>query len=126
MTRFVTYDAEVANRLAQAVGVHRVELRESQSFSRTAAIHDAIHSRPSAILMPASDEQVLLVKVADVLRSEDAESRPKRKRSKRQAEPKEIHEIGTQPTGFLGLQDEPVFDSNDEEEPPRSLWKKED
>lgn len=124
MTRFVTYDPEVAARLAQAVGVHRVELRDAAQSPKkaNAVLLDAVRSpQPSAVLMPSSDEQVLMITMAQ----EEAEPKRIRSVSKRKKFPKpqEIKEVGTQPSGFLGLHDEPVFSQQDEEEPPRSLWK---
>ncbi len=127
MTRFVTYDQEVAARLSKAVGVHRVELRDAKVISRNInpALFDAIRSpRRTAVFMPASDEQVLLVQIADTLRADEAEQSKKRKKDKKQSE-QEIHEIGSRPSGFLGLEDEPIF-SDEEEDPPRSLWKKDE
>ena len=127
MTRFVTYDREVAARLAQAVGVHRVELRDAKPCPSTVnpALYDAVRARSSAMLMPASDEQVLLIRVMDSLSAEQVRPARKRKKTQSEKEESEIHEVGTQPSGFLGLQDEPVFE-DDEEDPPRSLWKKEE
>lgn len=127
MTRFVTYDREVAARLAQAVGVHRVELRDARPYPAAVnpALYDAVRARFSrAILLPASDEQVLLVRVMDSLSADQVRPPKKRKNSQSEKAERELHEIGTQPTGFLGLQDEPVFEEDDED-PPRSLWKKE-
>ncbi|ABF40027.1 hypothetical protein Acid345_1024 [Candidatus Koribacter versatilis Ellin345] len=125
MTRFVTYDAEVAARLAQAVGVHRVELRDVHPHSSkiNPALIDAIrHSHRCGIMMPSSDEQVLMISVTD-----DAETEPVRtsKKRKKHTQDHEIKEVGTQPSGFLGLQDEPVF-SEEPEDPPRSLWKQDE
>ncbi len=125
MTRFVTYDPEVAARLAQAVGVHRVELRDASTYPRKTnpALLDAIR-RPHrcGIMMPSTDEQVLMIRV-----SEDAESERVRlsKNGKKRAQNHEIKEVGSQPSGFLGLQDEPVF-SDEPEDPPRSLWKQDE
>ncbi len=126
MTRFVTYDREVAARMAQAVGVHRVELRDAKTYPRTVnpALYDAVRARRSrAVLMPASDEQVLLVRMA--LSSDELQGARKRKKNKNQSE-SELHEVGNQPSGFLGLEDEPVFSENEKEDPPRSLWKKDE
>ncbi len=124
MTRFVTYDAEVAARLAQAVGVHRVEFREVRPhvLKHNPALLDAIQSpHRCAIMMPSYDEQVLMIRVND---QEDQANklRSSRKRKKHVRET-ELKESGTQAGGFLGLQDEPVF-SEEPEDPPRSLWKK--
>jgi hypothetical protein len=120
----VTYDPEVAARLAQAVGVHRVELRDARQHTNTInpALFDAVRSpQRSAILMPSSDEQVLLVRM-----NEGSEiKQKKRKKAGKKSDP-EIHEIGSQPSGFLGLHDETVFSQDEEEETPRSLWKNED
>lgn len=126
MTRFVTYDPEVASRLAQAVGVHRVELREPTDFPRKAnpAILDLIRSpQRNALLMPSSDEQVLVVHV-DRHDSPPPAAKQRKKNTKQPSE-NEFREIGTQPSGFLGLQDEAVF-SDEPEDPPRSLWKQEE
>ena len=123
MTRFVTYDAEVAARIGAAVGMHRVELREASESSRklNPAILDLIAlPRNTAVMMPSSDEQVLLIHVNDEEREKPIVSPRRRKKA---AKEHEIKEIGSQPSGFLGLGDEAVFE--DEDEPPRSLWKKE-
>jgi hypothetical protein len=125
MTRFVTYDPEVAARLAQAVGVHRVELRDARQHPNTTnpALFDAVRSpQRSAVLMPSSDEQILLVRMNE---GSETKQKKRKKTAKKSADP-EIHEVGSQPSGFLGLHDEPVFSQDDEEEPPRSLWKNDD
>lgn len=127
MTRFVTYDPEVAARLSQAVGVHRVELRAGTDSPKkvSPALLDAIASRErSAVLMPASDEQVLVVHVNDDSPENPLHDLRKRKRTAKQKEDN-VTEIGSRPSGFLGLHDESVF-SDDQEEPPRSLWKKDE
>ena len=125
MTRFVTYDAEVAARLAQAVGVHRVEFRDAASNPRKSnpALIDALR-RPHrcAVMMPSTDEQVLMIKVTE--RAEEPQLRIAKNRKKHGKE-REMQEIGSQPSGFLGLHDEAVF-SDEPEDPPRSLWKKEE
>jgi len=133
MTRFVTYDPEVAARLAQAVGMHRVELRDAtQSASKriNPALEDAVGSPDhAAVFMPSSDEQVLLVKFesedssADDSHSEEPQVPKKRKKFSKQKSP-QTDNLGSRPSGFLGLEDE-VF-SNDQEDPPRSLWKKDE
>jgi hypothetical protein len=123
MTRFVTYDPEVAARLAQAVGVHRVELRDARQHPTAInpALFDAVRSpQRSAVLMPSSDEQVLLVRM-----NEGPEPQTKKRKKSAQKKEAQIREIGSQPSGFLGLQDESVFSQEDEEQ-PRSLWKHED
>jgi hypothetical protein len=125
MTRFVTYDREVAARLARAVGVHRVELRDAAEFNRKVnpALFDLVRSPArSAAMMASSDEQVLVVQVKDEDGNE--ELRAPKKRKKRSPED-QMKEIGSQPSGFLGLQDEPVF-SDEQENPPRSLWKQDE
>ena len=125
MTRFVTYDPEVAARLAQAVGVHRVEFRESRTYSSkfNPAVLDAIqHPQRCGIMMPSSDEQVLMIQVSDDAEAERVRVSKKRKKN---AKNHEIKEIGSQPAGFLGLNDEPVF-SEEPEDPPRSLWKQDE
>lgn len=124
MTRFVTYDPEVAARLAQAVGVHRVELRDARQHPNTIdpALFDAVRSpQRSAVLMPSSDEQVLLVRM-----NESSETQRKKRKKPGKRDEGKIHEVGSQPSGFLGLHDEPVFSQDDEEEPPRSLWKQDE
>jgi hypothetical protein len=126
MTRFVTYDPEVAARLAQAVGAHRVDLRDAEknSGNRNPALLDAIaDGKRSALLMPSSDEQVLVVRVNDESNENSLHKTRKQKRGK-QNRPK-VEEITSQPSGFLGLQDEAVFRDEQEEpeDPPRSLWK---
>jgi len=124
MTRFVTYDAEVAARIGAAVGMHRVELRDGAEFSSKTnpAILGLIRSpRKNAAMMPSSDEQVLLIQVDDEQREKPPANARKRKKA---AKEHEIKEVGSQPSGFLGLGDEAVF--ADEEEPPRSLWKQEE
>jgi hypothetical protein len=129
MTRFVTYDPEVAARLAQAVGAHRVDLRDATEnpSKSNPALTEAIASRErSAVLMPSSDEQVLLIRVNDESGQNDLHGARKRKRAKRAKQDHDnVKEIGSQPSGFLGLQDETVF-SNEQEDPPRSLWKKDE
>lgn len=129
MTRFVTYDPEVASRLAQAVGVHRVDLRDAAAYQEkySPALYDLVRDpRHNALLMPSSDEQVLMIRVTDP----DQVPRKPRQRKKmakhHHDHEREIKEVGTQPSGFLGLQDEPVFSDEDEPEPPRSLWKQEE
>jgi hypothetical protein len=128
MARFVTYDPEVAARLSQAVGMHRVELRAGTDSPRrkvSPALLDAIASRErSAVLMPASDEQVLLVHVNDNSRENPMQDLRKRKRTAKQNE-NNVTEIGSRPSGFLGLHDESVF-SDEQEDPPRSLWKQDE
>jgi hypothetical protein len=128
MTRFVTYDPEVATRLSQAVGVHRVELRAGTDSPRkvSPALLDAIASRKrSAVLMPASDEQVLVVHVNDNSREDPIQDLRKRKRTAKQQQEDNVTEIGSRPSGFLGLHDESVF-SDEQEDPPRSLWKQDE
>ncbi|HEY3927309.1 MAG TPA: hypothetical protein VGL89_02935 [Candidatus Koribacter sp.] len=127
MTRFITYDPEVASRLAQAVGTHRVDLRDAEAYNRkfNPALFDwARDPRHSAALMASSDEQVLVIRVDDP----DTTHRPAKKRKKSAAKHEgELKEVGSQPSGFLGLQDEPVFSDEDEpEDPPRSLWKQDE
>lgn len=127
MTRFVTYDPQVAARLSQAVGVHRVELRAGTETRKkvSPALLDAIASRErSAVLMAASDEQVLLVHVNDNSRENPLQDLRKRKRTAKQNE-NNVTEIGSRPSGFLGLHDESVF-SDEQEDPPRSLWKQDE
>lgn len=122
MTRFVTYDPEVAARIGAAVGMHRVDLREAAEHPKNInpAITDLIGSPQSnAALVPSSDEQVLLIHVSN----EQGEAAPK-KRNKKSRKVEKDEELGSQPSGFLGLTDEAVL--NDEEEPPRSLWKKDE
>jgi hypothetical protein len=127
MTRFVTYDPEVASRLAQAVGLHRVELRDASTFKNTITINPALQDlirapKRSSAMMASSDEQVLIVRVNEGS-EEDLHTSKRKKRAKHnEQQPKEI---GSQPSGFLGLHDQPVF-SHDEEDPPRSLWKKDE
>lgn len=126
MTRFVTYDPEVAARLAQAVGVHRVDLRDAESnpTKRNPALLDAIaDGKRSALLMPSSDEQVLLVRVNDEANENTLHKARKQKRTK--LDQPDNEEITSQPSGFLGLHDEAVF-SDEQEDPPRSLWRKKD
>jgi len=128
MTRFVTYDPEVAARLAQAVGVHRVELRDANSYSRKTnpAVFDALRSSlKCGMMMPSTDEQVLLIRVTNDESEEGDEEVRSPKQSKKRRQDHRIKEIGSQPSGFLGLQDETVF-SEEPEDPPRSLWKKEE
>ena len=125
MTRFVTYDSEVAARLARAVGVHRVELRDAAEPMRKVnpALFDHVRSPArSAAMMASSDEQVLVIHVTN--KDGNDELRAAKKRKKRAPEDR-IQEIGSQPSGFLGLQDEPVF-SDEQEDPPRSLWKQDE
>ena len=120
MTRFITYDPEVAARIGAAVGMHRVDLREQaeQPKKTNPAIADLISSpENNAALLPSSDEQVLVIHTRD----ERTKVAPK-KRSKKSR--KEDEELGSQPSGFLGLSDEAVL--NEEEEPPRSLWKQDE
>jgi hypothetical protein len=125
MTRFVTYDPEGASRLSQAVGVHRVELRDVSTFKSTInpALLDLVRTpKRSSAMMASSDEQVLIVRVSEGS-EEDLHTSKRKKRAKHnEQQPKEI---GSQPSGFLGLHDQPVF-SDDEEDPPRSLWKKDE
>lgn len=127
MTRFVTYDPEVATRLAQAVGMHRVDLRDAEAYQRkfSPALYDLVREpQHDALLMPSSDEQVLMVRVTDPT---DETTKPRKRKKNAQPSKHDIKEIGSQPSGFLGLQDEPVFaDEDDPEEPPRSLWKKDE
>jgi hypothetical protein len=123
MTRFVTYDPEVAARLAQAVGVHRVDLRDAEENpgKRIPALSDAIaDGKRSAVLMPSSDEQVLLIRVNDEANRKPLDRSRKQKRAKQNNAKEE--EITSQPSGFLGLHDEAVF-ADEQEDPPRSLWK---
>jgi hypothetical protein len=101
--------------------MHRVELRDAEAFPRKTnpAILDLIHSpRRNAVLMPSSDEQVLLIHV------DEQQERPRTRKRKKATKEQEIKEVGSQPSGFLGLGDEAVF--ADEEETPRSLWKQDD
>jgi len=125
MTRFVTYDAEVAARLAQAVGVHRVELRDARLYppNSNPALLDALR-RPHrcGVMMPSSDEQVLMIRVSEEAEADQARVSKKRKKHTKDHE---IKEVGSQPSGFLGLHDEPVF-SDEPEDPPRSLWKQDE
>jgi hypothetical protein len=124
MTRFVTYDAEVAARIGAAVGMHRVDLRNASEFPGNAnpAILDLIRSpHRNAAMMPSSDEQVLLIHVEDEQREKPKPSSRKRKKASKEHE---IKEVGSQPSGFLGLGDEAIF--ADDEEPPRSLWKQDE
>ena len=121
MTRFITYDPEVAARIGAAVGMHRVDLREPAEHPKNInpAISDLISSPESnAALLPSSDEQVLLIHV----KKEYTEAAPKKRRKNKKE--RENEELGSQPSGFLGLSDEAVL--NDEDEPPRSLWKKDE
>jgi hypothetical protein len=127
MTRFVVYDAEVASRLAQAVGVHRVELRDVPPFANkiNPALMEAIGSdAPSAVLMPSSDEQVLVVRMRHTAGEEVSRAKKRKKGSNSKQKREEPEELGSRPSGFLGLHDEVAF-PDDEEDPPRSLWKKE-
>lgn len=125
MTRFVTYDPEVAARLVQAVGVHRVELRPSAPHMElNPALMDALHeSRNAAVLMPSSDEQVLIIRVNDD--PADETLRPKRRKKRKKNGEETTEQVGSRPSGFLGLEDEVVF-PDEEEDPPRSLWKKDE
>lgn len=125
MTRFVTYDPEVAARLAQAVGMHRVELRDAVDLNRKVnpALSDLVRSPAhSAAMMPSSDEQVLMVHGSDETGNDQLRISKKRKKRSTEDRPKEM---GSQPAGFLGLHDEAVF-SEEQEDPPRSLWKREE
>jgi len=127
MTRFVTYDPEVAARLAQAVGLHRVDLRDAEAYNRkyNPALFDLLRDpQRSAVLMPSTDEQVLVIRVDD---SDTARRAAKKRKKSANQHEGELKEVGTQPSGFLGLQDEPVFSDEEEpEDPPRSLWKKDE
>ena len=119
MTRFVTYDPEVAARIGAAVGMHRVDLREPAEHPKNInpAITDLIGSPQSnAALLPSSDEQVLVIHAS----KEQIEAAPTKKTKK----VREDEELGSQPSGFLGLSDEAVL--NEEDETPRSLWKKDE
>jgi hypothetical protein len=123
MTRFITYDPDVAARIGAAVGMHRVDLRDAAAFpgKTNPAILDLINSpHHNAALMPSRDEQVLVVRVHDEQQNQAAAKKRRKKLGEH-----EIKELGSQPSGFLGLQDEAVF-VDDEEETPRSLWKKEE
>ncbi len=126
MTRFVTYDPEVAARLAQAVGVHRVELRDAKPSSTRKvcpALFDALQDpQRCGLMMPSSDEQVLVIGLSKG--GQEPIEKITKKRAKAQQE-RTVKEIGSQPSGFLGLQDEPVF-SEEPEDPPRSLWKQDE
>lgn len=129
MTRFVTYDPEVASRLAQAVGLDRVERRDATRFKSTInpALLDLIRSpKHSSAMMASSDEQVLIVRVNDDEDDTDNDNQSSNKRKKRAKQnDKNPEEIGSRPSGFLGLHDQPVF-SDEEEDPPRSLWKRDE
>jgi hypothetical protein len=128
MTRFVTYDPEVASRLAQAVGLHRVELRDASTFKNTITINPALQDlirapKRSSAMMASSDEQVLIVRVNEDTDNDVQSSNRRKKHSKQNVS--ESEEIGSRPSGFLGLHDQSVF-SDEEEDPPRSLWKKDE
>jgi len=76
-------------------------------------------------MMASSDEQVLVVRVNDDDDTDNGiQSSNKRKKRTKQNE-KEPEEMGSRPSGFLGLHDQAVF-SDEEEDPPRSLWKKDE
>ena len=77
--------------------------------------------------MPSSDEQVLVVQVNGTGDSGFQGTKKRHKKKAKQQE-RDLQEIGSQPGGFLGLQDEAVYSDNtdEQEDPPRSLWKKDE
>ncbi len=103
MSRWITFDRESRTAIAAATPF----TPELHDGGNNDALGAALASaEDSVLLMPAADsERVLIVQIRHVAPVKPAERTP-------------VYEAG----GFLGLRDEPVYDS--EPAPPKKWWQK--